>query len=97
LTFTVGVVFTVTVDVLIFLQPLVVPVTVYTVVETGVTFIALVDAPVFHEYVLAPLAVRVAVVPEHMVDEFTFTVGVAFTLTVAVLAFWQPVVVPVTV
>ena len=46
---------------------------------------------------MAPLAVKVAVLPEHIVTEFTVTVGVGFTVTVEVLVPEQPAVVPVTV
>jgi hypothetical protein len=48
-------------------QPPVVPVTVYTVVPVGETVTFAAVAPVFHEYVVAPLAVIVAVAPEQIV------------------------------
>jgi hypothetical protein len=54
-------------------------------------------APVFQVYVVAPDAVSVAELPEQIVDEFTLTVGVVFTVTVDVLTFVQFPVVPVTV
>jgi citrate lyase gamma subunit len=41
------------------IQPVVVPVTVYVVVELGETVIEEVVAPVFQEYELEPLAVKV--------------------------------------
>jgi citrate lyase gamma subunit len=41
------------------IQPVVVPVTVYVVVELGETVIEAVVAPVFQEYELEPLAVKV--------------------------------------
>jgi hypothetical protein len=41
------------------MQPVVVPVTVYVVVELGETVIEALVAPVFHEYELEPLAVKV--------------------------------------
>jgi hypothetical protein len=97
LTTTVGVAFTVTVVVFTFVQPPLVPDTVYTVVEDGVTLIAFVVAPVFHEYAEAPLAVNIAVLPEQMVEELTFTVGDTFTVTVDVLAFVHVPLEPVTV
>jgi hypothetical protein len=46
---------------------------------------------------VAPDAVSVAALPEQIVAEFTLTVGVGFTLTVAVLILVQFPVVPVTV
>lgn len=67
-----------------FLQPFVVPVTVYIVFTVGATIIALVVEPVFQEYVLAPLAVNVAELPEQIVELFTVTFGVVLTVTVAV-------------
>ena len=63
----------------------------------GFTVIAAVVAPVDHAYVVPPLAVNVALAPLQIVDEFTLTVGIAFTVTVEVLAAEQPFVVPVTV
>jgi citrate lyase gamma subunit len=44
-------------------QPVVVPVTVYVVVELGETVIEALVAPVFHEYELDPLAVSVVDCP----------------------------------
>lgn len=46
---------------------------------------------------LAPLAVIVAVCPEHMVDEFTTTVGNGVTETSAIAVFVQPKDIPITV
>ena len=46
---------------------------------------------------LAPLAFKVAVLPEQITAEFTLTVGLALTLTVATAVLEQPAVVPVTV
>ena len=55
-------------------------------------------APVFQVYVLAPLAVKVAVLPAHIVAEFTLVIGNGFTVTVDVVAFLQLfALVPVTV
>jgi hypothetical protein len=51
----------------------------------------------FHVYVVAPVAVNVAVVPEQIVGEFTATVGSAVTVTVAVAVLEQPFAVPVTI
>ena len=42
------------------------------------------EAPPDQEYVFAPLAVRVAVVPEHIDGEFTVIVGDEFMVTVAI-------------
>ena len=64
---------------------------------TGLNEIELAVAPVFHEYVVAPLAVNVAVFPLQIVDEFTVKAGIGVTVTVDVTAFEQPEVVPVTV
>ena len=57
----------------------------------------LVVAPVFHEYVLAPLAIRFADVPAQIVNVFTVKEGIGFTVTDDVTAFEQPDVVPITV
>ena len=93
----VGVSDTVTVTVLFDEQPLVVPVTVYTVVVNGVTFIVLVVTPVFQLYVVAPVAVSDVFDPEQIVELFTVIVGCAVTDTVVVLVEEHPEVVPVTV
>jgi hypothetical protein len=54
---------------------------------------------VFHTYELAPLAVKVVVLPEQIVFELatTFTVGVVFTVTVNAFTSIHEPVVPVTV
>ena len=46
------------------------------------------------EYVVAPVAVKTAEVPEQIVVEFTFTTGGAITVTVAVVVPLQVPVVP---
>jgi len=80
-----------------------VPVTVYVVVTKGVTAIADKVEPVLHKYVLAPLADKISVVPEHIEVEGSasiLTVGEAFTITftVAGVVLLQPAaVVPTTV
>jgi hypothetical protein len=74
-----------------------VPVTVYDVVEVGVTEIGLVVCPELHEYESAPVAVKSALSPEQMVGEFTLTTGNGLTVTVATAVAEQPVDVPVTV
>ena len=55
----------------------------------------LVVAPVFQEYVAAPLVVNVAVLPLHIVDEFMITDGIGLTVTVVVFVFEHPELVPV--
>lgn len=59
--------------------------------------VALKPVPGLQEYVVAPLALSVVGFPEQIEAELTFTVGVALTVTVEVLALVQPAVVPVTV
>ena len=55
-------------------------------------------SPPVHVYVVAPVAVKVAVWPEQIVGEFTVTVGRPVTVTVATAVLLQPSVeVPVTV
>jgi hypothetical protein len=105
-TVTVGKGFTVTVTVAVFVHPAaVVPVTVYVVVTVG---FAVTVAPVVelrlvagaHEYVLAPLAVSVVLLPEQMEGAFGLMVivGKGFTVTVTVAVPVHPDdVVPVTV
>ena len=51
----------------------------------------------FQEYVVAPLAVKVALPPGQIVNELTLTVGVGLTVTVVVFALLHPPEVPVTV
>ena len=46
---------------------------------------------------MAPEAVKAAELPEQIVELFTATVGVAFTVTVATLALGHPLDIPVTV
>ena len=79
---TLGTVFTVTVEVDVFVQPLLVPVTVYMVVDVGLTVSAAVDAPVFQEQLVAPLAVTVADCPLHIVCEVELTFGEALIVIV---------------
>jgi hypothetical protein len=75
-----------------------VPVTVYEVVETGVTVNGLVEEPVFQECVLPPLAVKIASAPEQTVGELTEIIGSGFMVTVATAVPVQPAAfVPVTV
>jgi hypothetical protein len=75
-----------------------VPVIVYEVVLVGVTVIGLELAPVFHEYVLPPLAVKIASAPEQTVGEFTEITGSGFMVTVATAVPVHPAAsVPVTV
>ena len=84
----VGVLVTLTVIVLFELHPEVVPVTVYDAVVVGVTAITVVVCePGNHAYVVAPLAVNVAVCPAHMVvdDAVILTVGFGVTVTVTFL------------
>ena len=59
--------------------------------------IAAVVTPVFQLYVVAPLAVKVAVPPAQIVALFTVMVGEAFTVMVVVFAEEHTPVVPVTV
>jgi hypothetical protein len=98
---TVGGTFTVTVTVAVFVHPFAsVPVTVYVVVEAGVTVMELPVPPVLQLYVEAPDAVSVELPPEHIVagDAVAVTVGGAFTVTVTVAVFVHPFAsVPVTV
>ena len=56
----------------------------------------LVLAPVFQEYVVAPLAVRLTEVPAQIVvGELTVIVGFGLTVTDVVFVFEQPELVPV--
>ena len=89
LTANVGVVVTETVAVLMAKQLLDSPVTVYTVVTEGDGEIEIVVAPLSQVYVVAPLAISEAVFPEQIEDELTLTVGVMFTVIVAVLKVVQ--------
>jgi hypothetical protein len=100
----VGVVFTVTTIVFVALvHPPVVPVTLYVVVVVGLAdtlepVVALRFVFGDQAYVVAPLAVNVVELPEHIVGGAErVTVGVAFTVTTTVaVALAQPPVVPVT-
>jgi hypothetical protein len=83
-------------------QPEVVPVTVYMVVTDGfavtvLPVVALSPAEGVQEYVVAPVAVRVADPPLQIVGEFTVTTGKRFTVTVEEAVPSQPDVVPVTI
>ena len=63
----------------------------------GETATDVVVAPVLHEYVVAPLAVKLAEAPAQMVALLTATVGLGLATTEVVLVFEQPNEVPVTV
>ena len=88
----VGAGFILTVETAVFLQPFPkVPVTVYDVVLLGETLIdGTLFCPVLQLYVVAPVPVKVAGVPEQTVGEFTPTVGEALIVTVVVAVFTQP-------
>jgi hypothetical protein len=76
-----------------------VPVTVYVVVELGVTVMLAVLPPVFQLYVFAPLTVNTDVSPLHIVDGLAvaLTDGNGFTVTLTVAVPVHPsAVVPVT-
>ena len=98
----VGVVATVMLVVIVFTPQLLVPVTEYTVVADGATEVLAVLAPLLHTYAVdVPLAVNVAVAPVvHRTPAVGVTVidnvGTSFTVTLSVLVFAQPDVVPVT-
>ena len=66
-------------------HPLVVPITVYTVVVVGDIFNVDVFAPVFQLYVVAPVAVSNVFDPEQIVELFTDTVGCGVTPTFTVV------------
>ena len=97
-TFTVGDGLTVTVATAVAVHP-VVPVTVYVVVVVNTGVVTLAVLPIFglQLYVVAPSAIKVAVVPEQILGEFTVTTGGAVTVTVATADLVQPFAVPVTV
>lgn len=79
-----GGVFTVTVPTALLVQPFAsVPVTVYVVVVEGLTCSGFDVLPVSHRYPFAPLAVRSAVAPKHIVGLATVITGNGFTTTVA--------------
>jgi hypothetical protein len=67
------------------------------VVDVGETVSGLVEAPVFHEYVVAPAPVNVAFCPLQIVVELTETIGSGLTVTIEFVEAEQPLVVPVTV
>ena len=71
--------------------------TVYTVVVVGDTTNDGVVAVVFQLYVVAPLAVKVALDPEQILTVLTDTVGCGVIVSVPVLFEEQPFVIPVTV
>ena len=66
-------------------------------VDTGFTEIAADDAPLLHEYEVAPAAVNVEDWPAQMVAEATVTVGNGVTVIVDTADDVQPLEVPVTV
>jgi len=77
-----------------------VPVTVYVLVEAGLTLIDVPDVPVLHAYVLAPDPVRVELLPAQILpgDAEAVTVGIGDTVTETEAVFEQPAEdVPVTV
>lgn len=96
----VGALFTVTVSVLVFVQPEVVPDTVYVVDTPGVA-VVLADAELFgiQLYVVAPVAVKLTVEPAQITlgEAEATTVGVAVTFRFTVCVLLQPNEVPVTV
>lgn len=63
-------------------QPPVVPVTVYDVFTVGETISGLAVDPVFHTYVVPPVAVNVSSCPGQAVREFTVITGGGFTVIV---------------
>jgi hypothetical protein len=80
-TLTVGFGLTVTLDTCVFEQEPLYPVTEYEVLEAGLTEILDVVCPELHEYVAAPLAVKLVLCPEQIVAEVTLTVGFGLTVT----------------
>jgi hypothetical protein len=91
--------FTVNVTVAEFEQPLLVPVTEYTVVVVGLTVYELLDPSPLQLYVDAPVTEIVELSPLHIVPSLTeaTTFGNGVTLTVTVATSVQPLLVPVTV
>jgi hypothetical protein len=87
----VGVGVTVTVLTSVFVQTPLLPVTVYVIVELGLTVMMLPVSPDgVHVYELAPLAVNVVLLPEQMVVlPAIATVGLVVTVTVTVLTTGQ--------
>jgi hypothetical protein len=95
-----GAVLIVTVETAVEVQPRLVPVTVYVVVDAGeaVAVVAPVGvAPPDHVYVVAPLAVMVAVAPAQTEGDVTAVTGSGFTVTVETAVPVQVPVAPVTV
>ena len=83
---TVGVIVTLTVNVLVWLHEALLPVTVYTVVARGESVtVAPARLPGFQANTLAPDAVITVALPEQMLAFGTLTVGVVITATVTVL------------
>jgi len=89
---------TVMVTVALFVHPLLVPVTEYIVVVAGVAENEDPDPDGAHEYVVAPPALMVVLAPLQMLVGVAeaVTVGTAFTVTVTVVLFVHPLLVPVT-
>lgn len=76
------------------LQPNDVPVTVYTVLAVGLTTATEADPPAgIQLYVVAPVAVKLAVVPEQIepVEAATVTLGIGFTVIVTTAVLEQVV------
>jgi hypothetical protein len=93
LTVTTGKGFTVMVFTAVLVHPLtLVPVTVYVVVTVGEIKIDEPMAPVFQVYVLAPLAVKVVVLPKQIIEfvAVTVIVGGGFTVIVFTAVFVHP-------
>ena len=91
---------TVTVAISMPVHPALLAVTVYDVVVAGVTVMGLVVAPLLQEYVVPaepPVAVKVAVPPGQIVEEFTFIFKAEPIVTVAMSVPVQPALVAVTV
>jgi hypothetical protein len=85
--------FTVTVTLLVFVQPFAsVPVTVYVVVADGVTVMVEPETgPGIHEYVLAPLAESIAGVPSQIVTlPFVLTGGAALMVIARLVGALDP-------
>jgi hypothetical protein len=90
----VGTVFTIIETVFVEVQRPLEPVTVYVVETAGETTTGVPSkAPGFHVYVKAPVALKVAVSPRHIVvlEVAAVKVGVGFTIKVRVVCDEQPV------
>jgi len=97
---TVGVLLTITVTDAMAEQVPLVPVTVYVIVDEGVTvLLEPVPNPLDQLYVLAPFAVKIELLPEQIVDGLAVIVitGVGFTVTVIVAVLEHDPLLPVTV